>query len=160
MSSHSISSHHDYKFPLTDCGLSSYVAVEPKFRTVILYTIYVLTAFLIACQAVVFFQCKPLEKAWLPHKYPNSGTCTSITTFFYSTSVFNIVSDVWILILPVKLVWSVQRHITQKIALFGVFLMGIFACIASCVRLYVSAAPGRLKRRNKEGQRLTGFWYF
>ncbi|KAI5793681.1 hypothetical protein DFH27DRAFT_139799 [Peziza echinospora] len=106
------------------------------FKRASLYTIYLLSVFLVICITVVFTQCTPLKKAWMPIQYHNRGHCMNGTAFFYSTSAFNIVTDIWILVLPLKLVWGVQRAKFEKFALLAVFAMGAFACIASCIRLY------------------------
>ncbi|KAI5803976.1 hypothetical protein DFH27DRAFT_462768, partial [Peziza echinospora] len=109
---------------------------NPAFHLSAKSTIHLLTLFLGLCLLVVFLQCRPLEKAWLPAQYAAAGRCIDSTAFFYSTSIFNILTDVWILVLPLRLLWRIQRPRFEKVALLGVFAMGVFACIASCVRLY------------------------
>lgn len=52
------------------------------------------------------------------------------------TSSTNIVIDLWIIALPVKVVWSIQRPRREKYALVGIFALGVFSCIASIIRLY------------------------
>jgi hypothetical protein len=52
------------------------------------------------------------------------------------TSSTNIVIDLWILILPIKVLLTIRRPGREKIALIGIFTLGIFSCIASIVRLY------------------------
>ena len=100
---------------------------------------------------VCLTQCIPLRKMWdLTLTVP--GTCIDTTAFFYSkysgltcqryitdlsaTSTLNIVTDIWIIGLPVRTLASIQRPKSEKIVLIAVFGMGVFACIASIVRLY------------------------
>lgn len=109
---------------------------KDTFRLLTACTVGFLTAFLFASLVTVFTQCSPLEKAWKPIEYLNKGSCINTTAFFYSTSVINIATDVWVLGLPIKLVWNVHRARIEKFALIAVFTMGSFACIASCIRLY------------------------
>ena len=52
------------------------------------------------------------------------------------TSSTNIVLDLWIIALPVKVLYSIQRPRREKYALIGVFALGVLSCIASVVRLY------------------------
>ncbi|RPA85292.1 hypothetical protein BJ508DRAFT_359027 [Ascobolus immersus RN42] len=108
----------------------------PMFKKIVWGTFGLLTAFLCASIMTVFLQCMPLSQFWDLTLLPTEKNCINTTAFFYSTSVFNIITDVWILLLPVKLLWRVQRPTIQKIALLGVFAVGSFACIASCIRLY------------------------
>ncbi|KAF2871201.1 hypothetical protein BDV95DRAFT_56740 [Massariosphaeria phaeospora] len=55
-------------------------------------------------------------------------------TFFVSACI-NVVSDVGILILPHRAIWGLNMPRGKKIALSGVFLIGLFACIAAAIRL-------------------------
>lgn len=81
------------------------------------------------------------------------GTCINTTIFIYSepilfvflqqmtnhipaTSALNIVLDVWILILPLKVLLSIQRPGREKSALLAIFALGGFSCIASIARIY------------------------
>jgi len=64
------------------------------------------------------------------------GTCINTTAFFYSTSAFNILTDIWILGLPIPTLRSIQRPNREKIALFLIFGAGAFAAISSVVRLH------------------------
>lgn len=64
------------------------------------------------------------------------GECINTTAFFYSTSAFNIVTDIWILVLPLKTLRSINRPTREKYALFLIFGVGTFAAVASIVRLH------------------------
>jgi hypothetical protein len=90
------------------------------------------------------------------------GTCINTTALFYSkspkdaltplhspahkisstnthspaTSAINILTDVWILALPIHTLLKIQRPAHEKIALVVVFSLGVFSCIASIVRLH------------------------
>ena len=48
----------------------------------------------------------------------------------------NIVLDVWILVLPLQVLLSIQRPGREKTALLAIFALGGFSCIASIARLY------------------------
>jgi hypothetical protein len=53
-----------------------------------------------------------------------------------ATSALNILIDIFILILPLPLILSIQRPVREKSALLAIFALGAFSCIASIVRLY------------------------
>jgi len=53
-----------------------------------------------------------------------------------ATSVFNIITDIWILALPIPTLRSIQRPNREKIALFLIFGAGTFATVSSIVRLH------------------------
>jgi hypothetical protein len=135
---------YDYVRSLNDLQQTEWftnyaIASSLAFKRLIWGTFALLTAFLGASIMTVFLQCIPLSQFWDLTLLPHEKNCINTTAFFYSTSVFNIVTDVWILLLPVKLLWRVQRPTFQKVVLLGVFAVGSFACIASCIRLYVSS---------------------
>jgi hypothetical protein len=52
-----------------------------------------------------------------------------------ATSAFHIFMDIWILVLPVKLIIRIPRQSREKIALFIIFSLRIISTIASIVRL-------------------------
>jgi hypothetical protein len=81
------------------------------------------------------------------------GSCINTSIFIYSTehtqsqeetaltvlpatSATNIIIDIWILILPIKVILSIQRPGREKSALLAIFALGAFSCVASIVRLY------------------------
>ncbi|KAF2488845.1 hypothetical protein BU16DRAFT_519776 [Lophium mytilinum] len=111
------------------------IAAERIFQILCKATMALLSMFVTVCIVVCLVQCLPLHKMWdltgLVH-----GRCLNTTAFFYSTSGFNIVTDIWMLALPLKTLWTIQRPKREKIALFIIFGMGIFSTIASIIRLY------------------------
>lgn len=108
--------------------------------------------FLFVCLVVVFTQCQPISKFWdLLGTKP--GSCTINTTaFFYCksprcparqtlltpsvTSAVNIITDIFILGLPVKTLIGINRPTREKVALLCIFLVGTFASITSVIRLH------------------------
>ncbi|KAI0013030.1 hypothetical protein F4779DRAFT_565232 [Xylariaceae sp. FL0662B] len=81
--------------------------------------------------AIIFF-CIPVQKAW-----DNSieGKCTSPAPVSYFTGVWNAVVDIYVLVLPIPLLWGLNMGPRRKLRLGAVFGIGIFACAASLVRL-------------------------
>ncbi|KXH39162.1 integral membrane protein [Colletotrichum nymphaeae SA-01] len=54
----------------------------------------------------------------------------------FVTSGFNIVTDIWILVLPIKTLMGILRPRREKIALGIIFGVGVLATITSIVRLH------------------------
>jgi hypothetical protein len=52
------------------------------------------------------------------------------------TSSFNILTDIWIIALPIKTLININRPKKEKVALVGIFMVGTFATIISIVRLH------------------------
>ncbi|KAK4113422.1 hypothetical protein N656DRAFT_616998 [Canariomyces notabilis] len=110
-------------------------AVSKTFRVVCWGTIVLHAVFFVTCVLVTLLQCLPIQKMW-DFVGAIEGSCIDRTVFFYSTSGFNIITDIWIIIIPIKTLHSIQRPRREKIALFLIFGVGTFAAVASIVRLH------------------------
>ncbi|KAI0477844.1 hypothetical protein GGR56DRAFT_429377 [Xylariaceae sp. FL0804] len=109
-------------------------AISENFRRLCLGTNILLGVFYIICVGTVVGQCRPLEKFWnVAEIVP--GSCINTTAFFYFTSGFNIVTDCWILILPIRTLRKLQISRNRLRMLYGVFGVGAIATAMSCVRL-------------------------
>lgn len=85
-------------------------------------------AIFIACG----LQCRPLRAYW---DQTVDGKCFDGQLFIIVNQVFNVVMDFVILGLPVPMIWNLQRHWRDKLALNGVFAIGAFVCFASIYRI-------------------------
>ena len=72
---------------------------------------------------VVSFGCSPVAYAW--DKTITGGTCIDELAFSRYKTIPNILVDIFMLALPLPLVWKLQTSITQKLGLTAVFLTGI-----------------------------------
>ncbi|KAJ8130812.1 hypothetical protein O1611_g2818 [Lasiodiplodia mahajangana] len=128
-------------------------AIWANFKKLCIGTNVVLATFYVICIATTLGQCTPLEKAWdVTRTLP--GRCINTTAFFYCesydsqrsylrnahistvTSGFNILTDVWILLLPIPTLRSLKISQHSRYVLYGLFGVGGFATAMSCVRLY------------------------
>ncbi|KAJ5186751.1 hypothetical protein N7449_011515 [Penicillium cf. viridicatum] len=64
---------------------------------------------------VSVFQCTPIARAW-DTRIP--GTCINLKASFIGNAVPNIVTDVLILSLPVRVVWGLHASITHRLVIF------------------------------------------
>lgn len=92
--------------------------------------------FFIVCFAVTLAQCRPLEKFWAIPPESVEGSCINTTAFFYFTSGFNIITDIFILALPVPTLLKINRPPKEKFALLCIFLLGTFATVMAITRLH------------------------
>lgn len=72
--------------------------------------------------AVYFGYCQPLEKLWhfwLP------GTCLAFKSRDVLSSAFNLVMDVFILLLPQRTTWTLQMSRRHRIGVSVVFSVGL-----------------------------------
>ncbi|KAI1389911.1 uncharacterized protein F4822DRAFT_428252 [Hypoxylon trugodes] len=91
--------------------------------------------FYVAIMISFIFACMLREKIKNPEL---PGRCIDSNSSIIATGAINVVSDITILIIPLISVYRLQMPLKTKIGVAGVFAVGIFACIASIVRLYYS----------------------
>ncbi|KAF6239014.1 hypothetical protein HO173_002886 [Letharia columbiana] len=101
---------------------------------------YRLTQFLIAVNGIFYivyafipiFLCFPRSKIWSPEA---AGHCLDVNDLYLASAIFNVLSDIAMLSLPIYLIWNLQMSTRRKIGLSAIFLTGGLACIASILRL-------------------------
>ncbi|OQE32064.1 hypothetical protein PENSTE_c001G01174 [Penicillium steckii] len=79
-----------------------------------------------------YVNCVPVAKFW-NHDLP--GHCLSFEAVWFFNASMNIATDVTLLVLPMPLLFNLQLPRTQKIALIGVFAIGILVVVTSILRL-------------------------
>ncbi|KAI0119047.1 hypothetical protein F4814DRAFT_224396 [Daldinia grandis] len=136
-------------------------AISETFKKLCKGTNGLLAIFFLICVGVVVGQCTPLEKAWDLSRYV-PGSCIDTTAFFYCkyesiywynylgrylgsysrtncflvTSVFGIILDLWILMIPLPTLKHLQISKRSRHVLYGIFGVGALATAFSCARLY------------------------
>ncbi|KAF2229251.1 hypothetical protein EV356DRAFT_437290, partial [Viridothelium virens] len=83
---------------------------------------------------------RPLSYHWQRYNPtldpPAIGVCSiDLGSFAISASALNTVADFALLSIPVPMLWKLQLSLGRRLALTSVFLVGIFACMASILRL-------------------------
>lgn len=78
-------------------------------------------AHLVANLGVVVFQCAPIARAW---DFTAPGTCVDQRVFFTASAAFNILTDLLILGLPLRVFVGLKIPRRTKLALMFLFLLG------------------------------------
>ncbi|KAI1505651.1 hypothetical protein F5X99DRAFT_428763 [Biscogniauxia marginata] len=92
--------------------------------------------FLFTSLAFAFiFACVPREKIW---DRGIEGRCINSPASVTAGGSLNVVSDITILIIPIAAICKLQMPLKKKIRTAAVFAVGVFATIASILRLYYS----------------------
>ncbi|KAG6361009.1 hypothetical protein INS49_009228 [Diaporthe citri] len=81
--------------------------------------------------ATIFF-CVPVSGFWNPSP---TDKCISKQGLWLTHSAINVVTDVIIFLIPVKTVLKLNMNMRQKIAVIGVFCIGIIVCLITMLRL-------------------------
>ncbi|ORX95043.1 hypothetical protein BCR34DRAFT_669540 [Clohesyomyces aquaticus] len=96
--------------------------------------IYANIVFYIIEELLAIFSCQPRAKAWDPTI--QGGHCLNHVLTNVTTAAANTLSDLLLLVIPHRVIWSLNMPKTQKMGLSAVFSVAILACAASTVRMY------------------------
>ncbi|KAJ6262309.1 hypothetical protein Dda_3116 [Drechslerella dactyloides] len=103
------------------------------FRWLIYGGYIYLIIFTITGLLVIFLQAIPLRAYWddnVPGKFMN---LQAAFTFY---GILNCVSDLYVFLLPIRMVWQLQLPKKQRIVLAVSFALGSIVCIAAVIRIY------------------------
>ena len=97
----------------------------------------VLLLFYFVSDLALVFLCNPIRKHW---DIETPGHCGNLYLLFIVNGVFSIITDFWILLSPMPVIWHLQMPVKRKIAVTAVFAAGL---------LYVQthSLPFRQKRQ-------------
>jgi hypothetical protein len=98
------------------------VFVHPVFRTVVLATAAFVIAWGIGITVTLFLACRPLSAYWDVNVV---GKCLTMVNFVYFTNVSNLITDIWIFLLPVPMIWHLQLQTKKKLLLSFIFCIGL-----------------------------------
>ncbi|KAA8648033.1 uncharacterized protein ATNIH1004_003916 [Aspergillus tanneri] len=77
-------------------------------------------AWMVGLHIVVGIQCDPIEKVWKP-LIP--GRCIGMRTLFLGSGISSLIINIFILVLPLPLLWRLQMQMVRKLLIIGVFLV-------------------------------------
>jgi hypothetical protein len=83
---------------------------------------------------VTIFQCKPVQGAW---DFTLPRDCLQISKFYYFTTAFSIFTDFALCTLPLPVFYKLKLPARQKIIISTLFAIGLFATVASALRISV-----------------------
>lgn len=86
----------------------------------------------VASAIATILQCGPISRAW---DKTVTGTCFTLTAFWYANASYAIVTDLILLVLPMRVIWRLQLGIAQKIAVLMVFALGGVVTVCSIIRM-------------------------
>ncbi|MCJ1357489.1 MAG: hypothetical protein MMC33_007485 [Icmadophila ericetorum] len=113
-----------------------------KLSIIIKTFILIVCLFYVALSLSKICQCVPRERIW---NKTVPGKCLDLPVLLDSSGLFNIISDVCILLVPLKGVWHLQMTRGRKIGVYMIFTVGAIAPAFSTIgfvrRLQISKNP-------------------
>jgi hypothetical protein len=105
----------------------------PHQRLIRMITAYSAFGFM-GTELTWFLNCRPLSGYWaLPVSDPQ---CATYTRYVIVQAVFNLSSDIMILVVGMPLIMKARVDLKKKIILVGVFGLGIFVVLAAILNKY------------------------
>ncbi|KAI9850382.1 MAG: hypothetical protein M1838_005772 [Thelocarpon superellum] len=108
------------------------IFTTPNFKRLAYVSIAFVVIWSLSAFLALVFACQPINAWWIADV---NAHCMNDYDFLMAESGITILTDVWLLVMPMPLVWKLQISRQQKLALSGVFLLGGFVCVASIVRM-------------------------
>lgn len=134
------------KLALLSVMLRIFAPDRTKVLVIWISLVLLLLYYIIAFFIKVFF-CKPISTYWTG----TGGTCIDQQQVIIADSAISIISDLWILILPVPMLWSLHMPFIKKLRVVGMLGAGGLATAFSIWRLVIMVREGKTTD-------LTYFW--
>ncbi|KAI1336384.1 integral membrane protein [Xylariaceae sp. FL0016] len=108
---------------------------DHNLRRVASVMMVVVACSVIANVAACIWQCIPVRAAWDLKIGPHDKYCIDISAYYLANAAINILTDILVYTLPIRLIVRLQVPHRQKIGLSIILCLGLFACISSVVRI-------------------------
>ncbi|KAI1349444.1 hypothetical protein F5Y01DRAFT_327351 [Xylaria sp. FL0043] len=89
-------------------------------------------SFLIASVFALCFSCIPYQRIW---DFTIPGQCIKKSELEITSAAIHFVSDIIILVLPQKVIWSLHMSLKKKLGVSFIFSLGVLACLSAVLRL-------------------------
>ncbi|KAJ6172242.1 hypothetical protein N7470_001309 [Penicillium chermesinum] len=87
---------------------------------------------LLSAYFVTIWQCDPVAKAWDP---TIPGKCVNTYAWYTATATISCAIDMWILIIPIPLIWRLNSSLRRRIYLLAAFLLTYSVIVVSIGRM-------------------------
>lgn len=99
----------------------------------------ILVCLLLFCTLINFFICSTIQtsftlQSWAEVSDPHSIKCLDQKAIGFATRALHIITDWFLLPVPLIIIWRLQMPLSRKIRLMVVFSIGVVSSVASIVR--------------------------
>ncbi|KAJ6440842.1 PTH11-type GPCR protein [Purpureocillium lavendulum] len=108
----------------------------PYYDIVIRVYVSVFAASYVAIQAITFTECRPIELNW--QVFPDPGECVKAQGQLLTLGIFNVATDLMLLILPIPIFAMLRVSWQRKAQLYTLFTLGILVVLVTVVRLPIN----------------------
>lgn len=77
--------------------------------------------FYLAVSIATIWSCIPRSKIWRPIE---EGSCMNLGAMLIASAAINMISDIFLFVIPIYRVWQLQLSMKKKVGVSSVFLIG------------------------------------
>ncbi|PLN78833.1 hypothetical protein BDW42DRAFT_201964 [Aspergillus taichungensis] len=115
-------------------------APDRKKVIIIYISLAILVCYYVPALFIKVFFCRPVSAYWLGTD--NGGTCINQQKVIIADSAISMISDLWILVLPIPMLWSLNMTVIKKLRVIGMLGAGGLATAFSIWRLQIMVDEG------------------
>ncbi|KAF2126486.1 integral membrane protein [Dothidotthia symphoricarpi CBS 119687] len=108
---------------------------QPEFRKWIWICMGLIGAYWLGSMLQIFLICTPFEMNWNPTI--SDGHCASYNIAFVTIGIFNMITDLIIMLLPIPFIRKLQMAVGTKLGLAAIFGIGLFVTAITVIRINV-----------------------
>ncbi|VUC27762.1 unnamed protein product [Clonostachys rosea] len=116
-------------------------SIDRSFRFQIWALIGITAGFWISMTISNLLNCIPIQYSWIPSD-DESKYCFNYNEYWLVCGIVECILDLVILLMPVRVVYGLKLSQGRRIAVAGVFLLGVFVIISGVVKVALSYVPG------------------
>ncbi|KAB8294167.1 hypothetical protein EYC80_009607 [Monilinia laxa] len=98
------------------------IFAKPVFYWSAVSTATVVIAYYLACVVTILASCQPISLNW---DKTITGTCVNLEAIALFSAAFNMALDIWVVCLPLPIIWDLNMARKRKIAVSATFALGL-----------------------------------
>ncbi|KAI9708199.1 MAG: hypothetical protein M1820_004153 [Bogoriella megaspora] len=109
-------------------------STKQSFRYSVWFGQFLVAGWIVSAFVSTIWQCTPIRKAYAPQEV-SGGHCIDVNKGWYGTGIASVIIDLYILVLPIPVLWRLQVTLKRRLAVIGVFVCGYSVVVVSIGRL-------------------------
>jgi hypothetical protein len=124
--------------------LCFYRRITGTLKDAFVFSTWGMMAFCIIASTIfvflIIFACSPVVGFFhlfdLSWRIKNEVTCLDEGAIIVACAIVGTIQDLFVCLLPILLVWNLKMSKRQKVALCGIFAVGLLTCVCGILRTY------------------------
>ncbi|KAI1207294.1 uncharacterized protein F4807DRAFT_435204 [Annulohypoxylon truncatum] len=116
-------------------------SVSESFRRQTILLGVLVIGFWIGCTVANLLDCVPMKYTWI-NSLADPRYCFNYNIYWFASGICEAFIDLWIILLPIRVVLSLQLNRKQKVAVVFVFMLGFFVLASGLLKAGFAYIPG------------------